>query len=172
MGKTVETRKPARRGTADAFVAFALLQETDDCILWPFGKDANGYGKLRQKTTHRVICEAAHGPPFPKARACHSCGNPACINKRHIRWGTAKDNAKDAQKLGELATGERRKNTKLTDAQCFEIYAAGHSKSISQLAKEYGVSTKAIDEIRACRRACLRHIRQPNANHDEASLAA
>ncbi len=149
-------------GAALAYLNVAFGMETDDCIEWPFGRTvAGGYGRVgKDKCAHRLICEMARGKPFKGARACHSCGNGGCVNKRHLRWGTAKDNAADAIRLGEFVTGERRKHTKLTDAQVMEIERIGLKKSLRILAAEYGVSANTIGYIRSKRRACQRQTSQ------------
>ena len=47
----------------------AVLSETDDCILWPYGSDQHGYGRVRwdgkQQRTHRLVCRLVHGDPPP-----------------------------------------------------------------------------------------------------------
>lgn len=159
-GSTEYRQTPA--GAARAHLDVVLAIETDDCIEWPYGRlVAGGYGRVgKDKGAHRMVCEMAHGKPFKGARACHSCGNGGCVNKRHLRWGTAKDNAEDAKRLGEYLTGDRRKSTKLTDAQVLKIERIGLGKSLSVLAAEYGVSPNAIGHIRAKRRACQRQTSQ------------
>jgi hypothetical protein len=51
----------------------------------------------------RVMCKLAHGPaPTPKHHAAHSCGkgHEACINPKHLRWATPRENAADAKLHG------------------------------------------------------------------------
>lgn len=113
------------KGELPAFVAKALATETDDCILWPYGKAGSGYGVLtvdgRHVYAHRMVCEAANGPmPSGKRDAAHGCGNSSCINKRHLRWATPKENDADKIIHGTTNKGERHGNSKLTD---FDVLA-------------------------------------------------
>jgi hypothetical protein len=74
----------------------------DDCLIWPFSRDAHGYGQLASDRTvrraHRVMCEIAHGPkPAPGFVAAHTCGKgrEGCVNPRHLRWASQKENMAD-----------------------------------------------------------------------------
>lgn len=74
----------------------------DECLFWPFARSANGYGSLhwhgREEGTHRLACMFAHGPaPEGRNYAAHSCGNGhlGCVNPRHLRWATQKENMLD-----------------------------------------------------------------------------
>lgn len=50
---------------------------------------------------HVIIAEAFHGPPMivlqtgKLQEVCHSCGNPWCINPRHIYWCSHAENCAD-----------------------------------------------------------------------------
>lgn len=97
----------AARGVIAAFVEAAIVSETDDCINYPFARDAFGYGRYNPGTgtlgAHCYVAGRVHGPkPSPAHETCHSCGNghEGCINPRHVYWGTRKDNVHDAIKHG------------------------------------------------------------------------
>src|SRR5690606_2800217 len=52
----------------------------DECLIWPFGRFANGYGQVCinkvNKVASREMCILANGePPSPSHEAAHSCGN-------------------------------------------------------------------------------------------------
>ncbi len=79
-----------------------LLVETDECIEWP-GYKSYGYGRVyyrgRRIAVTRVI--AGNGEPVPQhLHVLHLCDNPSCVNPRHLRAGTAKDNAIDRTAKG------------------------------------------------------------------------
>ena len=74
----------------------------DSCLTWPFTKSTRGYASIYVNGCgaygHRVMCELAHGPaPSAKHVAAHSCGkgHKACVNPRHVRWATKKEDAAD-----------------------------------------------------------------------------
>lgn len=73
------------------------------CWLWTAGKDRAGYGRFRYNGAshyaHRLAFYFANGR---RAKKCvlHSCDNPQCVNPKHLREGTAKDNAEDREKRG------------------------------------------------------------------------
>lgn len=86
----------ATNGEPLKFLENSLLLETDDCIIWPYGKDGDGYGFMNGKAVHREICFRVHGEPVSDAnQAAHYCGNCSCVNKRHLRWATRSENMLD-----------------------------------------------------------------------------
>lgn len=100
------------------FIADALLAETDECIVWPFYCMKNGYGHLGIHTgsvlAHRHVCIEAHGPPpEDRPQAAHSCGNRACVNKRHLSWKSQTENEEDKREHGTWL--DRISNAKLDE---------------------------------------------------------
>lgn len=90
-------------GEAQKFLLVATKYEGDGCLTWPYGTNGKGYGRVNYKNVpsnaHVVITEIVHGPkPTPRHEVCHSCGNghKGCVNPKHMRWGTRKDNVQDA----------------------------------------------------------------------------
>lgn len=82
------------------FVQSALMSDTDQCILWPFNIHPSGYPTTSLDgvgmRVHRHVCEKSHGQPArPELHAAHNCGVKACINPKHLRWATAKENEAD-----------------------------------------------------------------------------
>ena len=87
------------------WIAEVVGQITDECILWPFARDSNGYGTITvAKFSHRATHVALFldGRPRPNGDdgrpliALHSCDNPPCINPRHLEWGTYQENLDQA----------------------------------------------------------------------------
>lgn len=78
----------------------------DDCLIFPYGLDSQGYGKLRNglgARAHRYVCKATCGPPPSReAFACHckpdgsACESRACCNPAHLRWDDHIGNMADA----------------------------------------------------------------------------
>lgn len=132
-----------------AFFEAAVLAETDDCILWPFGKDAQGYGLLTldglQRTANYHVCTRVYGPSDGRV-SCHRCPNKACINKQHLRWGTRADNVADAVTDGATARGERNGHALLTKAAVLDIRS--RRQTAKEAAATYGVSVWTIFDAR------------------------
>ena len=83
-------------------IEMAYEKQTDNC--YSLDEKQTSYRmvvyKNKNMVAHRVVCRLAHGEPPPdKPQATHSCHNKWCINPRHLRWGSAKDNAADYQQL-------------------------------------------------------------------------
>lgn len=135
-------------GDAPAFVAKALASETDDCIIWPYNKAPNGYGKFgtlkKQQTVHRYVCEATNGPPpTDKHHAAHRCGVRLCCNPRHIRWATPTENIREKRDHGTMTCGERHPDAKLTEADVLEMRRLSATVSGAELGRMFGVTKQS-----------------------------
>jgi hypothetical protein len=77
----------------------ACATETDECILWPFYTDKDGYPCMRANGKKVRVCRfmlrRKVGPPSEGHQAAHSCRNIHCINHRHLSWKTPLDNMDD-----------------------------------------------------------------------------
>lgn len=146
-------------GRIDCGAAMVFLETTvipfegDECLIWPYGRDGGGYGKVvhngRPRNAHRVACEIVHGlPPTPKHEAAHSCGkgHEGCVNPRHLEWKTRKENHADKLAHGTHSRGERHGAAKLTAAQVLEIRAS--TRPLRELAEKYGITQSAVSSIK------------------------
>jgi hypothetical protein len=148
------------RGTAGtgeplAFAAAALASETDECILWPFGKDGHGYGRMtvdgRPVTVSRWVCENINGPP-PSGRrsdARHTCGNGhlGCITKKHLQWGTRQQNCNDTVAQGRTTRGSKNAAAKLTEAEVRAIRSLRGVLCERELGDRFGISAAQAGNI-------------------------
>lgn len=136
----------------DFFKNIVLPYEADACLLWPYAKRDYGHGVIyyekRMRQVHRVLCMIRHGPP-PTSRyhAAHNCGVASCVNYRHIRWATAKENAADKLIHGTDAQGEKHPLATLTDDQAKEILLLEGTASQAQIAKMFNVGFRTINNI-------------------------
>lgn len=79
----------------------AIHYKGDDCLIFPYGT-GHGYGRINincvPMDAHVYILGCVKGPkPTPKHESCHSCGrgSAACVNPRHLYWGTRSQNVSD-----------------------------------------------------------------------------
>ena len=141
-------------GVAAAWLRSMVGFAGQECLIWPFGIDSNGYpGKCAfdgaQVRGHRAMCVLANGhPPFPKAEAAHSCGNGSggCCHPLHLSWKTHSENMSDCEIHGTRARGERMPQAKLTAALAIAIYQSSELNAV--LARRYGVAQETIRAIK------------------------
>lgn len=127
----------------------------NDC--WPFMgcRDASGYGRIgsggRGKPTigaHLAVAEDAYGPRPADKETRHLCGNPACCNPRHLRFGTATENNADRLSHGTSNRGERHGLHVLTEDEVREIrHRCAGGERQRDVGSRFGVSQQTVSEI-------------------------
>jgi hypothetical protein len=163
----VVARRMARRGEARRWFEKHINDETDECIIWPFNRTTQGYGQLWENGKHHTVsvlmCERRHGPkPGPEYQARHGpCQNRACVNYRHLSWGTPQDNQLDKIRDGSNGIGTKHPNVKLIEKEVIEIHEL-RSRGLS-----YGYIAKKYDVARSTIRAIIdgttwKHVFDPN----------
>lgn len=159
------------KGAPMAFIRDVLLNTTSNaCIAWPFGTRDDGRGIFHHNGWHgsasRAVCAIAHGPPpTPEHHAAHSCGKGhlGCVNPRHIRWATPKENMADQlihgtrQDYKNMARGERVSTAKLTEDDVRQIRALKGIKKRIELARMFGIDPTQVWNIQTGRH--WRHIK-------------
>lgn len=148
-----------KHGEAQDFLRYASTYSGDECLIWPYGKNSNGYGRVNYrgkiKGAHEVVTTLSRGPkPTPRHESCHSCGNGhlGCVNQKHLRWGTRKENMQDAIGHGTLR-GKRRPRVEPARKHSDETLATVMSlllDDISQveISRLTGVSQSHISRIK------------------------
>jgi predicted XRE-type DNA-binding protein len=121
---------------------------SDDCLLWPFTANCDGYGTFGYRGkgyyAHRFMCELVYGPaPSPAHHAAHTCGSGAsgCVNPRHIAWKTASENMHDRTAHGAGAIGKRAKVPADVARQIKELRGV---KTQREIAEMFGVSRSNV----------------------------
>lgn len=149
--------KIAPKGATEAFLRAHVGHDSDECLIWQFATNAAGYGLAtidgHQTLASRWMCTLAHGePPSPRHEAAHRCGNGhnGCVNPKHLRWATAKQNCADRTIHGTDNRGERSGRTTLTADDIRAIRAA--PPDLIALMKRYSVSKGCISKIRSGKR--------------------
>lgn len=128
---------------------------TDECIIWPFRKDRDGYGRIAppvqlygNKTfgAHRLVFRLVNGK-WPEPEALHSCDTPSCVNPRHISEGTNAENQRQKAERGRSLRGVQQHSAKLTPTNVEEIrkrYKVRQWGDVERMAKDFGVSRRVV----------------------------
>jgi hypothetical protein len=161
QGKTLT---PIHKEWAKDWIARHLDHDGDDCLIWPYHRhNTSGAGTLQHEgrpvpAARYILVLAAGEPPTPEHQAAHSCGNAhlGCVNPKHLRWATPKENAADKIAHGTDPAGERNPQHLLTDDAVRTIRALAPVVGRRQLAEKFDVSYYTVWDVTAGRR--WRHI--------------
>lgn len=74
-------------------------------------------------------------------------GHEACVNPKHLYWATPSENQNERVKHGTSNRGTRQWQAKLTEQDVRSIRKLFGSKSLSEIAGQFGVSRGAIKDI-------------------------
>ena len=131
-----------------------LKYEGDGCLLWPFGDNGEGYGRMnlngQHVQVHRVICEIVNGPPpTPIHQAAHSCGRGhlGCCSPKHLSWKTPAENAADMIVHGTVCRGERSARAKLKESDVLEIRRLAGNVPHKLIAETFNIHRKYIPAL-------------------------
>jgi len=127
----------------------SLAGYPEQCILWPWDADKNGYGRHEGRNAHRSVMLKIHGPKPDNMVVRHVCKNKTCVNPSHLQFGSVQDNMNDRIRDGTLHRGEKASCVKLSEVQVFEIwnkYRSG-AGTLTELGREYGVHRTTIKNI-------------------------
>lgn len=118
----------------------------DECIEWPYSKSSKGYSYINSgaicKLVHRSLLLEKHGLKESPLIGCHSCGNPGCVNLKHLRLDTCKSNTKDRREHGTHGW-------RLNEQDVVEILKS--TEKYKTPAERYGVCLHTIKDVRARR---------------------
>ena len=142
------------RGRGITFLRAHVNFDGDECLIWPFGRDQDGYGTFgldgRVRKAHRWMCEAIRGaPPTPLHCAAHECGNGhlGCISPKHLFWKTNAENTADMVRHGTTRRDTGRLKRKLDREKVAYIRAAKGEKTIADLALMFGITQRQVKKI-------------------------
>jgi hypothetical protein len=143
------------KGKGIAFLRTHVDYRGEGCLLWPFGRNEDGYGQLgfdgKTLKAHRWMCEAVKGPPPSSEHyAAHDCGNGhlGCIHPEHLDWKTHAENTDDYIRDGRTRHGKGRRLRKLSHEQVQILLNPPVDKTIMQLSQEFGISYRHAKKIR------------------------
>lgn len=67
------------------------------CLIWRWGLDSYGYGRLSGKGTHVLAFEATRPNRDPDLNVLHLCHRPFCVQPSHLYNGDNRQNAEDSK---------------------------------------------------------------------------
>lgn len=139
------------KGTAHKWLSDHSEHQGDDCLIWPFARNPNGYGVVKlgskQIGAHHAMCRLKHGePPSSRHEAAHSCGKGhlGCVNPMHLSWKTRSENHADKLLHGTHNRGEQHSMSKLSEQDIHAIRALDGHKSHREIAAIFGVTRWAV----------------------------
>lgn len=139
------------QSSVEKFLLAHVAYEGDDCVLWPFSTDQDGYGNYnwgRATKAHRKMCEIAHGlPPKPGFNASHSCHNRACINPRHLSWKTFSQNMLDKRGNSAVKFAYWGRKGKLNHEAVRQIRALAGVQSRLATARQFNITASNVRHI-------------------------
>lgn len=103
-------------------------------------------GKQIQRTLHRIVAEAFHGPAPAAHECCHNNGIKEDCRVDNLRWGTKTENSLDKEIHGTLLFGSCSPRSKLNENDVKEIRSS--EKNTVELGKIFGVSNVTIGRIK------------------------
>jgi hypothetical protein len=130
------------------------IPTTDECVNWPYPVGVSGYGRVRlngrMTNAHRASLIIHSGMNCDDLHAAHEpnkCHNRQCVNPRHLRWATPKENMQDCNLDGTAhrPAGSLHGAAVLTEQDVIAIRASQESQKA--LAGAYGVSKQTISKI-------------------------
>lgn len=140
-----------QRGVPGRYLSSEVIPYTgDDCLIWPFAKNSDGYGCIGDSRVCRIVCDAINGPPpTPLHFAAHSCGKGqlGCVSPKHLRWALPVENSADMVSHGNSQRGRKNVRSKLSEDDVRQIRSMIGTKSKSEIARSFGVTHKAISFI-------------------------
>jgi hypothetical protein len=162
LRKAVVAHAEKKRGTGHILWLREQVaaNHSNECILWPFYRDKDGYGVCpfegSPRRAHRIAFFLRYGH-WPMPNGLHICDNPPCFNPRHIVEGANADNASDMVTKGRSLRGERHNLAKLTDDQVRAIRDAFlRGMGVRALGREYNVTHQLVGLI--VRRKIWKHV--------------
>jgi hypothetical protein len=128
------------------------LEELENgCIIFTGFVNKGGYGRFRIKgkniLAHRYAFEKYYGELSKDICVLHKCDNRRCCNPTHLFLGSRGDNNMDRAIKNRSACGESNGRSKLTQSDVIYIIMMKGKITQHNLAKMYGVSRSAIQEI-------------------------
>lgn len=158
---TLEPPKMAQGSLEFRFWKHVQKREDDECWEWEADTSRAGYGSLwnsesnKNISAHRFSYELHNGSIEAGRHVLHTCDNKRCVNPKHLRLGSCKQNVKEAFERGlrkpiPSLSGENNPKSKLTLEQVRFIKQHPELRH-TELAKMFGLSPNCIRGVRTGR---------------------
>lgn len=149
QNESSETPNPISAEDALRFWDKVDVQGHTDCWEWQAYTDRDGYGRFslsgKKKRAHRVAVRLDGRDPSGKV-VRHTCDNPSCVNPRHLKTGTQRENIRDRDQRHRQPRGTRNGQAKLTREDVLEIRKSTRPSRV--LAAIYDVAPSTIRTIK------------------------
>lgn len=156
-----EAEKKERVDTLEyRFWSHTDKRSDDECWNWTADCSRAGYGGLWNSKTnnnisaHRYSYELHYGSIAKGMLVMHSCDNKKCVNPKHLRLGTVKENVQEAIERGlrpkcaiPITFGEQNPKSKLTLEQV-KFIKSHPEMGLTELARMWGLSPNCIRGVR------------------------
>lgn len=132
----------------------ALTADDSQCWNWMAHCSKSGYGAIywyrKTRRAHRVAWLLTFGY-MPSLHVLHSCDNTKCVNPKHLREGTQKENMEDvlARKRRVWPFGDKVPKAKVTNAQVIEIrQRLSHGETPNAIARQFPITANSVRGIK------------------------
>jgi len=147
--------KRASPGSRIKFILDNVGYSADACLIWPFSRYRNGYGRVgydgKDWVASRLMCYFVHGPaPTSKHEAAHNCGrgSTGCISPLHLGWKTRIENQQDRIGHGTSNRGSTNGSAKLSELDVKKIVLRLRKRETQRsIAADFGVAQTVISQI-------------------------
>lgn len=134
----------------ERFAGKVRIDPITGCHIWTGARGGPNapYGRIRidrkLKRAHRVAYELAYGPIPQGQLVRHMCHTTLCVNYKHLRSGSSRDNSEDMMEAGRSRfTGPR-----LTDREAATMIGMQFGRATYQeIADEFEVSYGTVSSI-------------------------
>ena len=133
---------------------WAKVDMDGKCWLWKGALWGKGYGAVRRQGkvmgAHRWSWTITNGAIPDGMIVLHKCDTPNCVNPKHLRIGTYKDNLQDMIDRGRdnWARGERQRSAKLTAIAVIRLRKlVANGMSQKDAARLYGIAKSTVSVI-------------------------
>lgn len=138
------------------FASLIKIDKATGCHVWQGIKNARGHAVWGLKlggvaTASRLILEHVQGPVPRGSVVFMSCGRRDCVRVEHARVGSYGEACRNSVAHGGAMRskkhGSNNPASKLTESKVLEIRSLEGKKSMNQIAREFLVSHRTIQQI-------------------------